>query len=113
MSRLQIPGDAFVRREHELFDEAVRDVALGARNTFHQSEFVEFDYRLRQIEIDGTATLTLAIEEQCEIAHQFEGWRVERTAGAEWHCLLAKRLRLCRSCARPNESRLCIARGRG
>ena len=50
----------------------MRDVALGAGNAFHQSEFVEFDYRLGQIEVDGSAPLSFAIQDQGEVAHHLE-----------------------------------------
>ena len=50
----------------------MRDVALGAGDAFHQSEFVEFDDRLGQIEVDGTAPLAFAIEDQREVAHHLK-----------------------------------------
>ena len=43
---LEMVRDGFVGREHELFDQAVRDVAFGAGDGLHQPEFVEFDDRL-------------------------------------------------------------------
>src|SRR5271157_1835260 len=48
---LQVAGDALVGRQHELLDDAVRDVALRARDALHQSVLVELDDRLRQIEV--------------------------------------------------------------
>ena len=68
----QISGDTFVGREHEFFNQAVRDVALGTGNTFHQSKFVEFDHGLGQIEVDGAAPLALAIQNEGEVAHHLE-----------------------------------------
>ena len=43
----QIVGDAFVGGEHEFFDQAVGDVALGSGDAFHHAEFVKLDYGLR------------------------------------------------------------------
>ena len=64
--------DALVGREHEFFNQAVRDFALRAGDALHQSKFVEFNHRLRQIEVDGTATLAFAVQNESEIPHQFE-----------------------------------------
>jgi len=47
-------------REHELFDEAVSDVALAARDVGHALLFVEFDDRLGEIEVDGAALVRRA-----------------------------------------------------
>ena len=55
--------DALVGGEHEFFDQAMRDVALGARDAFHQAEFVELDDRLGKIEIDRAAALAFAVED--------------------------------------------------
>ena len=68
----QIRGHALVGREHELLDQAMRDVALRAGDALHQSEFVELDHRLGQIEIDGAAALALAVQDQRQIAHPLE-----------------------------------------
>ncbi len=70
--RFQILRDALVSREHELFDQAMCDVALGTRDALHQSEFVELDDGLGQVEVDRSAALALVVENQGEIAHQFE-----------------------------------------
>src|SRR2546428_587988 len=48
----QISGHAFIGREHEFLDDAVRDVAFGAADALHQSDFVKLDDRLLQIEIN-------------------------------------------------------------
>ena len=39
----EMRSNGFVGREHELFDDAVRDVAGAARDPGHFAEFVEFD----------------------------------------------------------------------
>ena len=61
-----------VCREHEFFDQAVRDVAFGARDGPHQAEFVELDDWLGEIEVDGSAALALAVQDHGQVAHQFE-----------------------------------------
>src|SRR5205814_9168532 len=58
--------------EHEFFDDAMSDVALRTRDTFHQSELVEFDHRLGKIKINGTPALALAIQDHRQIAHKLE-----------------------------------------
>src|SRR5579863_542854 len=70
--RLEMVGNGFVGREHELFDQAVGDVALGARDGLHHSEFVEFDDRLGEIEVDRSAAVALAVEDLGEFAHELE-----------------------------------------
>ena len=70
--RLEMVRDGFVGREHELLDDAVGDVALGAGDGLHQSEVVEFDDGLGQIEVDRSAALALAIENLLQVAHEFE-----------------------------------------
>src|SRR5580698_11193100 len=74
MFRFKIVRDTFVCREHELFDQTMGDVALRARDALHQSEFVEFDHWLRQVEVDRPAALALAVQDQSKIAHEFERW---------------------------------------
>ena len=68
----QIVGDALVRREHEFFDQAVGDIALGSRDALHHSEFVELDDGFGEIEIDRSAALALAVQDHRQIAHAFE-----------------------------------------
>ena len=70
--RLEMVRDDLVGREHEFFDQAMRDVAFGARDALHQSEFVELDDRLGQIEVDRSAALAFAVENLREVAHEFE-----------------------------------------
>ena len=70
--RLQVMRHRLVGREHEFFYQAMRDVALGAGDGFHQAELVEFDDRLGEIEVDRSAALALAVEDVREITHQLE-----------------------------------------
>ena len=58
----QVRRHRFVRGQHELLDQPVSDVARRARHAGHLAEFVEFDQRLRQIEIDRAAAHALAIQ---------------------------------------------------
>ncbi len=62
----------FIGRQHELLDQPVRDVARAARDAGHLAKLVEFDQRLRHIEIDGAALDALAVQHQRQFAHQFE-----------------------------------------
>src|ERR1039457_3458088 len=43
---LEIAGHALIRRQHELLDDAVGNIALGARDSLHQSVLVKFNDRL-------------------------------------------------------------------
>src|SRR5260370_34509862 len=58
--------------EHEFFDEAVSDVALAARDVGHALLFVEFNDRLREIEVDGAVLVAAGVEEQSELLHVAE-----------------------------------------
>ena len=69
---LEIAGDALIGRQHELLDDAVCNIALGARDPLHQSVLVKFDHRLRQIKINGAATHPLAIQHHRQLAHQLK-----------------------------------------
>ena len=80
--RLEIVRDAFVGREHELFDQAVRDVALGAGDGLHQAEFVEFDDGLGEIEVDRSAALAFAVQDLLQVAHELERRDQRGVAGA-------------------------------
>src|SRR5262245_33701575 len=60
---LQVRGHCFVGSEHELLDEAMGNVALGATNGNHFPEFVKFDDRFGQVEINGAASLSLLIQD--------------------------------------------------
>src|ERR1019366_750133 len=69
---LEIAGHALICRQHKLLDDAVGNIALGARDPLHQSVLVKFNHRLRQIEINGAATHPLAIEHHRQLAHQLK-----------------------------------------
>ena len=53
----QMRGHRLVRRQHELFDDAMSDVARAARDAGHHAVLVEFDQRLGQIEINRSALI--------------------------------------------------------
>ncbi len=61
-----------VGREHEFFDKAVGDVALRSGDALHHSEFVKFDDRFGEIEIDRSAAFAFAVQDHGQIAHAFE-----------------------------------------
>ena len=48
-------GHRFIGGQHELLDDAVRDVARGAAHPGHGAPLVEFDHGLGQVEVDGAA----------------------------------------------------------
>ncbi len=76
---LDVRRHGFVGGQHELLDQAVRDVAGRARHGGHRAELVEFEQRLGQIEIDGAAALALLVQQQSQLAHHLEArhqWRV-------------------------------------
>ena len=82
--RVEMVRDGLVGREHELFDEAVRDVAFGARDGLHQSEVVELDDGFGEVEVDRSAAVALAVEDLREVAHEFEIRDQRSVAGALW-----------------------------
>ncbi len=65
----QIPRHRAVRRQHELLDQAVRDVALAARDVDHALLLVELDYGLRQIEINRAMLVAPGVQQQRELFH--------------------------------------------
>src|SRR5216684_1254229 len=71
----KICGDSAIGGEHELFDEAVSDIALAARDIGHALLFVEFDDRLGKIEVDGAALVAAGIQEQSKLLHIAEARR--------------------------------------
>ncbi len=66
---LDMRGDGFVGRQHELFDDAVRHVARRFPDGRHLAGFVEIDDGFRQIEIDGAAALTPLVENPRQFFH--------------------------------------------
>ena len=51
-----------VRRDHAFFDDLVRHEPLDGADAFYLAALVELDLRLRQVEVDGAATLAHAGE---------------------------------------------------
>src|SRR5216684_3592257 len=72
--RLDILGDALVGREHEFLNQPVCHIAFRARDALHQSELVEFDHRLRQVEVDRSPSMAFAVQDQSQVTHEFEPW---------------------------------------
>ena len=69
---LEVLSNGLVSRQHELLDQAMSNVALGAHDAAHQAELVKFNYRLGQVEVDGSAALALTVENHRQLAHQLE-----------------------------------------
>ena len=65
----EIAGDGAVRGEHELFDDAVRDVAFAAHDIGHALLGVEFDDRLGEIEIDRAVLVAAGVQQQSKLLH--------------------------------------------
>ena len=61
---LQVSRDGLVGGEHELLDQAVRDVAFAAHDAGHAALGVEGEHALGQIEIHGAAARAARIENQ-------------------------------------------------
>ena len=66
----KVGRDSLIGRQHELFDEAMREEALGTRDSFHQSVLIELDERLGKIEVDGAAALALFGKDLGELLHE-------------------------------------------
>ena len=58
--------------EHELFNDAMSDIALAAGDVGHALLIVEFDNRFGQIEIDGTVFVAAGVEQKREALHGAE-----------------------------------------
>ena len=98
---LQVRRHGFIGGQHELFDDAMGDVARRARDAGHGAPLVEFDQRLGQIEIDGAAAHALAVQDQRQLLHQLEALHQRGVALAQRRRRLrAAGGRWCRSCAR-------------
>ena len=65
----EIARDGLVCAKHELFNQAMRDIPLAARNVRHAAVGIEFDHRLGKIEIDGAKLASPGDEDLREIAH--------------------------------------------
>ena len=66
---LEIPRHTFVRGQHEFLDDAVRDVALRARDTRHPSELIEFNFRFGQVEVNRAAALAMPGKNMRQLFH--------------------------------------------
>src|SRR5260370_38926608 len=71
----KIRGDGAIGGQHELFDEAMSDVALAARDVGHALLFVEFDDLLGEIEVNGAVFVSASVEEKGELLHVAEAGR--------------------------------------
>ena len=68
----EVRSDGFIRREHELLNQPVCDITRTAGYADHLAVRVELDDGFGQVEVDGAALHTFAIELQCELFHQLE-----------------------------------------
>jgi len=59
----EVVRDGAIGGEHELFDEAMGDVAFAAADIGHLLVVVELDDRFGKIEIDGTVFSAAGVEE--------------------------------------------------
>src|SRR6266567_385634 len=73
----KIRVDGAIGRQHELFNQTLRDVALAARDIGHALRFVELDDWFGKIEIDRAVLVAAGVEEQSEFLHVAEA-RSER-----------------------------------
>ncbi len=69
---LEVIGHRLVGQQHELFDQPVRDVALGGDDVLDFAGFVHEDFGFRQIEVDGSATLPPEVQNLEQLAHPLE-----------------------------------------
>ena len=60
----------------------MRDVALGAGDALHQTEFVELNHRFGQVEVNRTSALALAIQDHRQGAHVLEVFDLRGVPGA-------------------------------
>src|SRR6266567_5839041 len=62
----KISGDSPIGRQHELFNQTMRDVALAACDIGHALGFVELDDWFGKIEIDRAVLVAAGVEQQSE-----------------------------------------------
>ena len=62
----------FVRQQHELFDQLVRDVPLGFHDRFNLACIVEDHFRLGQIEVNRPAPFPARVQHLEQLPHQLE-----------------------------------------
>ena len=65
-------GDGLVGEQHELFDQPMRDVALGGDDLLDHPLVVEHDLRLLEVEVDRAAPVTAPVQDLEELVHQLE-----------------------------------------
>ena len=70
--RRQFARHRFVGGDHELFDDAMGDIALGADDVFRQPLQVEDDFRFGQIEVEIAAGLAVGVDRQRQLFHELE-----------------------------------------
>ena len=68
-AQLQVVRHGLVRGEHELFDQAMRDITLATDNSGHAAFGIEGKHALGQIEIHRATPRAPGIENQRKIAH--------------------------------------------
>src|ERR1700735_5251521 len=72
--RLDPGSDAFVRGQHELFDQTMRPSSLRPHDGFHVSVWIELNHWFRKIEIDRSAAMPFRVQLQRQLIHPFELW---------------------------------------
>ncbi len=72
MRHHQLGGHHLVGGQHEFFDEAMRDVALGRLNRFDLPRLAEQHIGLGEIEVDGAARVTPRAQDLVEGVHALE-----------------------------------------
>jgi len=68
----EVVSDGAIGGEHELFDQAMGDVAFAAADVGHLLLVVELDDGLGEIEIDGAVLGASGVKEECEAFHGAE-----------------------------------------
>jgi hypothetical protein len=68
----KIARDSLIGREHEFFDDAVREVAHAAHDAGHLAGVVEFNHGFGQIEIDRAHAHAARVQNHRELAHIFK-----------------------------------------
>ena len=69
---VEVRRDGFIRKQHELFDQTMRDVALRRDDRFDEPLVVEYDLRFLQIEIDRAAPPASRIQDGEQLVHPLE-----------------------------------------
>ena len=72
--------DGFVGQEHELLDQAMRDVPLERDDRLDHAALVDDHFGLVQIEVDRPAPAARVVQDLKEVAHQLEHRHERRVA---------------------------------